>query len=120
MSRTFLFRHTRSGLPWNHDFQRSQAILHAEFRASGATAPGHEGLILTPKLPWARPIDELRTHLAHKRGEADAGESVVERLIRDLDVVLVIEGTEQQVGERLDPSTRKRHGVKSRLPLATY
>ena len=54
----------------------------------------------------AEPLDEPREHLAHEGSEARPSETVVERLVRDGDAVLVVELT-LQIRERLDSPTRE-------------
>lgn len=48
-------------------------------------------------------IDQPCQHVPHERREPDPRQPVVERLLRDRDVVLIVEGVEH-VGDLVDPS----------------
>ena len=77
----------------DHDVRKSRDRLLSR---------GREGL--DPQL-----IDQPRQHVLHERRESDPREPVVERLVRDRDVVLISEGA-KQIGERLDvPAAERGH-----------
>ena len=64
----------------------------------------------------AQPLDEPRKHLAHEGREAEAREAVVKRLVRDRDVVLMIE-LAQQIGEGFDVRARESRDDREKQPM---
>lgn len=63
-----------------------------------------------------QPVDEPRQHPAHERGEADAGETVVERLVRNLNLVLMVERAEQ-VRQRFPLPAGQRRDNRQEQPM---
>jgi hypothetical protein len=77
-------------------------ITMSSNRATAAWPSGRED-------PDAQLLDQPREHLMHELGEPRSSEPVVERLVRDGDIVLMVELAEQ-IGEGLDlPRSQCRH-----------
>jgi hypothetical protein len=64
-------------------------------------------------------VEESGQHPAHERREPHPGEPVVERLVGDLDPILVVERTEQ-VGERFDTSAGSLAPKQAGIGFAEY
>ena len=64
----------------------------------------------------AQLLDEPSEHPAHERREPEPREPVVERLVRDLDAVLVVERAEQ-IRERLDLRAGQRRDNRQEQPV---
>jgi hypothetical protein len=64
-------------------------------------------------------VDESGQHPAHDPREPDPGEPVVERLVGDLDPVLVVERAEQ-VGERFDAPAAQRRYDRQEQPMRRH
>jgi hypothetical protein len=90
--------------------KRRAVVDHDLLEARHGSLPlGREGLA-------AQVLHKSHAHAAHEHGEARPREAIVERLVRHVDAVLVVERAEQ-VRERFDLRTRKRADNREKQPM---